>query len=112
MGWIRFLLILLTAFLSPNSAAATTPAANRVVTQIDVTVIADNHAATVTYTDDSQMESILTYLRLTDPLASKQFEPDSFRSDSYTFTVYFNENTVSCYSLCKLNVEITDKSRH
>ena len=97
MEWIRFLLILLTAFLSPNSVSTATPAANRVVTQIDVTVMQDNHATTITYTDDRQMESILTYLRVTEPIATTQFEPDSFRSDSYTFTVYFSDGSQNVY---------------
>ncbi len=97
MEWIRFLLILLTAFLSPNSVSTATPAANRVVTQIDVTVMQDNHATTITYTDDRQMESILTYLRVTDPMVTKQFEPDSFRSGSYTFTIYFSDGTQNIY---------------
>ena len=97
MGWVRFLLILLTAFLSPNSVSTTTPAVNRVVTQIDITVITDDHAQTTTYTDDRQMESILTYLRLTEPMATRQFEPDSFRSSSYTFTIYFSDGTQSVY---------------
>ena len=97
MGWIHFLLITLTAFLSPNSTATVTADTNRVVTQIDIPVMQDNPVTTTTYTDDRQMESILTYLRVTDPTAARQFEPDSFRSVSYTFTVHFSDGSQNIY---------------
>ena len=97
MRLIHFLLIFLTSFLSPNYIAAPMPVTNRVVTRIDVTVIQDNHTSTTTYSDNQQMESILTYLRMTQPTAAMQFEPDSFRSDSYTFTVYFSDGSQNIY---------------
>ena len=96
MRCIQYLLIFLTAFLSPNHTETVVPAAHRVVTRIDVTVIHENQSTTATYTG-SQMESILTYLRLTEPTATTQFEPESFRSDTYTFTIYFSDGSQTVY---------------
>ena len=97
MRFIHYLLILLAAFLSPNYTSAPIQHTNRVVTRIDVTVIQDNHSSTTTYSDNQQMESILTYLRMTQPTATMQFEPESFRSDTYTFTVYFSDGSQNIY---------------
>ena len=96
MRCIQYLLIFLTAFLSPSHMETAVPAAHRVVTRIDVTVIHESQSTTATYTGN-QMESILTYLRLTEPAATVHFEPDSFRADSYTFTFYFSDGTRSVY---------------
>ena len=97
MRLIQYLLILLTAFLGPSHNAAPVPETNRVVTQIEVTVIRNGKTTNTVYSDDSQMEAILTYLRMTQPTAAIQMDPDSFRSDSYTFTVQFSDGSQNIY---------------
>ncbi len=97
MRLIHFLLILLTSFLSPDHAAAPAPVTNRVVTQIEVTVVQNGQTFAAAYTDDQHLEAILTYLRMTQPTGIMHFEPDSFRSDSYTFTVHFSDGSQNIY---------------
>ena len=97
MRLIQYLLILLTAFLGPNYTATPAPETNRVVTQIEVTVVRNDETTNHLYTDDQQMEAILTYLRMTLPRGAMQYEPDSFRSDSYTFTVHFSDGSQTIY---------------
>ena len=97
MRLIHYLLILLATFLSPSHGAAPTPETNRVVTQITVTAIRSDQTFSTAYTDDRQMEAILTYLRMTQPKGVMQFEPDSFRSDSYIFTVDFSDGSQNIY---------------
>ncbi len=97
MRLIHYLLILLATFLSPSHGAAPAPETNRVVTQIEVSIVQNGYTSTTTYTDDRQMEAILTYLRMTQPTGAMQYEPDSFRSDSYTFTVYFSDGSQNVY---------------
>lgn len=97
MRLIHFFLILVTSFLSPNHIAAPAPDTNRVVTQIEVTAIHNGQISTATYTDSGQLESILTYLRLTEPTFTTEFEPDSFRADSYTFTLRYSDGSHTTY---------------
>ena len=97
MRIIQYLLILLATFLSPSHGAAPAPETNRVVTQITVTVMRNDQTSTATFTDDRQMEAILTYLRMTLPTGAMEFEPDSFRSDSYVFTVDFSDGSQNVY---------------
>ena len=97
MRLIRFLMILLVSFLSPNYTAQPVPQTNRVVTQIEVQRIHDGQTTVSSYSDPEHMESILTYLRLTEPYVTVLYEPDSFRSDSYTFYVNFSDGTQNVY---------------
>ena len=97
MRLIQYLLILLASFLSPSNGATPAPEAYRVVTQIEVTAVHNGQSATTVYTENRQMEAILTYLRMTQPTGAMEFEPDSFRSDSYTFTVYFSDGSQTVY---------------
>ena len=97
MRWIHFLMILLTSFLSPGHTAQPVPEGNRVVTQIEVIAVHNGQSASAVYTDSAQIESILTYLRVTDPSGTTQFEPDSFRADCYTFVIYFSDGSQNIY---------------
>ncbi len=97
MRLIHYLLILLATFLSPNYNAAPPTEPLRVVTKIDVTVIHDAQVSTASYTDNTQMKSILTYLRMTEPKGAMFFDPDSFRSDSFIFTIYFSDGSQTVY---------------
>lgn len=97
MRLIHCLLILLTTFLSPNYSAEPVPDSNRVVTRIEVTVIRDRKYFTETYTDSNQLEAILTYLRVTEPTVTTEFEPDSFRADCYTFTLFYSDGNQTVY---------------
>ena len=98
MRLIHFLLVLLTSFLGPGSAAEPTQTdTNRVVTQIQVTTVHDGQSIAKTYTGNDELESILTYLRLTAPTAKIEYEPDSFRSDSYTFILFYSDGNHTTY---------------
>ena len=98
MRLIHFLLVLLTSFLSPGYAAEPTETyTNRVVTQIQITTVHDGQSTVKTYTGDDELESVLTYLRLTEPTVTTEYEPDSFRSDSYTFTLYYSDGNHTTY---------------
>jgi len=97
MRLIHFLLVLLTSFLSPNHITAPAADTNRVVTQIEVTVIRNGETSTAAYTDSEQMEAILTYLRMTEPTFTAELAPDSFRADSYTFTLFFSDGSHTVY---------------
>ena len=97
MRLIHYLLILLASFLSPSHGAAPAPETNRVVTQIEVTVFQNDQTTSQIYTESGQMEAILTYLRMTQPTTVVQIEPDTFRSDSYTFTVHFSDGSQNIY---------------
>ncbi len=98
MRLIHFLLVLLTSFLSPGHAAEPTQTdTSRVVTQIQITTVHDGQSTEKVYTGDDELESILTYLRLTAPRVKTEYEPDSFRSDSYTFTLYYSDGEHTTY---------------
>ena len=97
MRLIQYLLVLLASFLSPSNGAVPAPENYRVITQIEVTVIHNGQSSTTVYTENQQMEAILTYLRMTQPTGTMHYEPDSFRADSYTFTLHFSDGSQGIY---------------
>ena len=97
MRLIQYFLVLLASFLSPSNGAAPAPENYRVITQIEVTVVHDGQSDTTVYSESNQMEAILTYLRMTQPTGALQLEPDSFRADSYTFTLHFSDGNQGVY---------------
>lgn len=97
MRLVYWLVILLASFLSPNHQNVPQVDAYRVVTSIQVSVVRDGKLHTTAITDTEQMEMVLTYLRVTDPIPTAQVEPDSFRSECYTFTVFFSDGSSNCY---------------
>ena len=97
MRLVHWLVILLVSFLSPNHQNVPQVDTYRVVTSIQVSVVRDGKLHTTAITDTEQMEMVLTYLRVTDPTPTAQVEPDSFRSECYTFTVLFSDGSCNCY---------------
>ena len=95
---IHCLLILATGFLGANyTASPAPPPPNRVVTQIQITVMHDGQTSEQIYTDNESMESILTYLRLTDATAVTGIDPESFRSDIYQYTLTYSDGGSTVY---------------
>jgi hypothetical protein len=97
MRLIHWLVILLASFLSPSQQEVPPADTYRVVTAIQVSVLRDGKLNTFGITDSEQMEKVLTYLRLTDPTPTAQVEPESFRSECYTFTVFFSDGSSNRY---------------
>ena len=98
MRFIRFLLILLSSFLSAGYSADPPPAAPvNVVTEIRVSVVHEGEVSQVSYTDSQTMKAILTYLRVLDPRGKFEFDPDTFRSDTYEFTLCYSDGTQTTY---------------
>ena len=98
MRLVHWLVILLASFLSPSQQNIPPVDTYRVVTSIQVSVVRDGKLHTTGITDTEQMETVLTYLRVTDPIPTTQVEPDSFRSECYTFTVFFSDGSSNCYT--------------
>ena len=95
---IHCLLIFLAGFLGANyTATPAVPAPNRVVTQIQVTIMHDGVTTEKMYTDNESMESILTYLRLTDATTVTTIAPESFRSDTYRYTLTYSDGGITTY---------------
>ena len=95
---IHYLLILLTGFLGAHyTVSPAPPAPNRVVTQIQVTIMHDGQTSEQTYTDNESMESILTYLRLTNATIVTTIAPESFRSDTYRYTLTYSDGGITTY---------------
>lgn len=97
MRFVHWLVILLASFLSPGQQNIPHEDTCRVVTSIQVSIVRDGHFHTVSITDSEQMNAVLNYLRLTDPTSAPQYDPDSFRSERYTFTVHFSDGSSNCY---------------
>ena len=80
---IRYLLILAAGFLGASyTVSPAAPVPNRVVTKIQVTIMHDGETSEQIYTDNDSMESILTYLRLTDATVVTAIAPKPTISDT------------------------------
>ena len=98
MRFVHWVVILLASFLSPGHQEIPPADTYRVVTAIQVSVLRDGKLNAIGITDSEQMKKVLTYLRVTDPIPTTQVEPDSFRSECYTFTVFFSDGSSNCYT--------------
>jgi len=95
---IRYFLIFAASFLGASyTASPAAPVPNRVVTQIQVTIMHNGETSEQTYTDNESMESILTYLRLTDATVVTTIAPESFRSDTYRYTLTYSDGGITTY---------------
>ena len=68
-----------------------------VVTGIDVKATGQNQTLHRCYTQNSNMSSVLNYLRLLDPYISVELDPDTFRSQTYEIIVTYSDGNHTVY---------------